>query len=68
MTIPPISTPIPLSDAKPNWIADAEGIAKADITRLEGKLKRVCGSVTWTLAIALGGFITSLLALFKACH
>lgn len=53
---------------KPNWIQDAEAIAKADITRLEGKLKRVCGSVTGTFALSLTALLVSCVALFRACH
>lgn len=60
MTVPPTT--------KPNWIQDAEAIAKADITRLEGKLKRVCGSLTGTMALSLTALFVSCLALFRACH
>lgn len=72
MTVPPPTTTPPTltppNIPKTNWIQDAEAIAKADITRLEGKLKRVCGSLTGTLALALTALFVSCVALVRACH
>lgn len=58
----------PVRPSKPNWIQEAEAIAKADITRLEGKLKRLCSSVTGSMAVSVIAFVVASAALFKSCH
>lgn len=63
---PDFNTTVPIG--KPNWIQDAEAIAKADINRLEGKFKRFCSSLTASLAISIAALLVGCLALFKSCH
>lgn len=52
----------------PNWIQDAEAIAKADIKRLEGKFARLCNGVAITMAVSVLAFLLASAALVKSCR
>lgn len=61
MTVPPST----IVESKPNWIQDAEAIAKADITRVEGTVKRVMGFTRHVGVLAWIAVVLSVVALLR---
>lgn len=53
---------------KPNWIQDAEAIAKADINRLEHKIALFVSGTRGAIGISTIAFLMSVIALFRTCH
>lgn len=78
MTVPPTTNFPPqyppadpmkgIAPTQPNWIQDAEAIAKADIKRLEGKFARVCNTAMGLMVISIVAFLMAALALFRSCR
>lgn len=75
MTVPPIAVApagnvdtISAAPLKPNWIQDAEAIAKADINRLERKLKSSCRTLWAAYGFAVVAFILSAAAFGRTCR
>lgn len=50
---------------QPNWIQEAEAIAKADINRLEGKLGHVSDLFTRVGLTAILAFVVAVVALYR---
>jgi hypothetical protein len=81
MTVPP-PTDVPLTTAfgvpegftqtvplgKPNWIQDAEAIAKADIHRLEGKFHDLHAAISFSMVASVLTFVLAVWALYRTFH
>jgi hypothetical protein len=73
MTVPPPtftppsqSVPIPITNTT-NWRQEIETTAKADLLRIETKLKRMYGTITGGLLIAMVALIMACVALVRSC-
>lgn len=65
--VPPgFATTMPIG--KPNWIQDAEAIAKADITRLEGKLRSLFVTLNISVVISSAALILAVYSLYRVSH
>jgi hypothetical protein len=82
MTVPP-PTDVPLTAAfgvpegftqttvmlgKPNWIQDAESIAKADIHRLEGKYHDLHTTISFSMVAGIVTLVIAVWALYRTFH
>lgn len=75
MTVPPITVApagnvdtISAAPLKPNWIQDAEAIAKADINRLEVLYKTMLGYTRGSVGLAWAALVVACIALVRTCH
>jgi hypothetical protein len=63
---PSFGVPPDFAAFKPNWIQDAEAIAKADINRLEGKIKTSCQSITILMIMIVASMMMAGIALVRS--